>query len=214
MTQVKICGLCRPEDAAAAAAAGASYAGVVLAPGRLRTQTPSEAARILDAAGPLRRVGVFVDARPHEIERVATSLRLDTVQLHGAESVELVAALRAAGPWTVWKAVRVTDRAAAAEGVRRYGGVADGIVLDGGAGGAGVAFDWTAAAGLRAEMPPDCLLVVAGGLGPHNVGAAVDALSPAVVDVSSGVETSPGVKSYELMAAFVAAARRASPAGR
>lgn len=205
MIAAKICGLCRPEDAAAAAAAGARYAGVVLAPGRVRTQSLVDAARILEAAGTLRRVGVFVNPTLDAVVKAAEQLRLDVVQLHGAESVELVEAVRAAGSWSVWKAVPVT--AAADEALVRYGGAADGMLLDGGAGGEGVAFEWSARAHARELLPPGCTLVVAGGLNPHNVTEAMRLLVPDVVDVSSGVETSPGVKSAAAIRAFVAATR-------
>jgi phosphoribosylanthranilate isomerase len=92
---VKICGVCTPADAALAAAAGAACVGVILAPGRGRSRSLSEAAAIFEAAGASRRVGVFVDAAAEVVLTAAAALALDVVQLHGDESPELAAALRA-----------------------------------------------------------------------------------------------------------------------
>ena len=209
MVHVKICGVCRADDARAAGNAGADWVGVILAPGRTRSQTVGQAAVIFDATE-ARRVGVFVDAEPAEVAAAARALALDAVQLHGDEPVDVVRRTRDAVACEVWKALRVRDVADYVRGAGTYGREVDALVLDGwspGAhGGAGVGFDWSAVA--AAHVPGGARLVVAGGLTPANVAAAVALLRPAMVDVSSGVEEVPGRKSHAEIHAFIAAARR------
>jgi phosphoribosylanthranilate isomerase len=205
---VKVCGVCRAEDARVAVEAGAACIGVILAPGRLRSRTAAQAAAIFESVA-ARRVGVFVDAEAGEVAEAARRLSLDAVQLHGDESVDLVKRIRAAIDCDVWKALRVRDGAGLAHAAHAYGSAADALLLDGwspGAhGGAGVRFDWSAVA--AAGMPAGVPLIVAGGLTAENVAAAVALLRPSMVDVSSGVETAPGRKSAEKIHAFIAAAR-------
>jgi phosphoribosylanthranilate isomerase len=205
---VKVCGLCRPEDARVAADAGAAWIGVILAPGRSRSQTVAQAGVIFDRAA-ARRVGVFVDAPAAAVAEAAGALSLDAVQLHGDESPAEVQKLRSLVACEIWKAVRVRDAAAAAADARAYAGMVDAVLLDGWSpvahGGAGVRFDWSAVA--AADAPAGVRLIVAGGLAPDNVAEAVALLRPSMVDVSSGVESAPGVKSAEKIHAFVAAAR-------
>lgn len=213
--RVKVCGLTRREDAAAAEAAGAHYLGVILAPGRIRSVTAAAAARILGESA-RSRVGVFVDAEADEMAAAAREARLDVLQLHGDEPPALCADLRGAG-YTVWKALRPRSADEFAEGAARYDGVVDALLVDGWSaadhGGTGARFPWAAVAARRAAVrgagPP---LVAAGGLRPDNVAEAVRILSPHAVDVSSGVERAPGIKDHALVAAFVAAALRAAPA--
>ena len=215
MTQVKICGVCRAEDAVTADRLGASYIGVILAPGRSRTQTDSSAAAIF-AASSARRVGVFVDAAPSEIARVARALSLDVVQLHGEETAADVRALSRDG-LEVWKAVRVRAPSDVLHAVERFQDGASGLLLEGwsvaGQGGVGARFDWEAAAEARAQIPAAIRLIVAGGLTPANVARVVDLLGPDVVDVSSGVEEALGVKSHEQVHSFIAAVRGAEVQG-
>ena len=210
MTEFKVCGVCRPEDAAAAVAAGAAYVGVILAPGRRRTQSIANAATIYDAA-PVRRVGVFVDAGADEVARAARQLELDIVQLHGDESPTVVTQLQDRG-FEVWKAVRVRTPQEILDAAQRYG-AAQALLLDGwsvqGHGGVGASFDWETAASVRRQLSPGLRIVVAGGLTPENVARAVELLAPDVADVSSGVEEEPGVKSAARMQAFADAVRRA-----
>lgn len=207
---VKVCGVCRAEDARVAVEAGAACIGVVLAPGRTRSQTTVRAAAILASVG-VRRVGVFVDADAGTVAEAVRALSLDAVQLHGDEPAELVLRIRDAVACEVWKALRVRDAAAFARQADAYAGAVDALLLDGWSadapGGAGVRFDWgaVAAAGIPADVP----LIVAGGLTPENVAAAVSLLQPAMVDVSSGVEAKPRRKSPEKIHAFIAAARGA-----
>jgi phosphoribosylanthranilate isomerase len=207
---VKICGLTRRSDAERAAEAGASYGGAILASGNKRSITP-EAASALFAELPLLRVGVFVDATIDEMRRAARTARLDVLQLHGSETAAVATALREAGGWRIWKAIRLRDPDELARAVDDYAHAVDGLHIEGwsplAAGGTGTSFDWDALA-MRRELVPDSLpLVVAGGLNPDNVARASALLRPAVVDVSSGVELSPGVKDPAAVTAFVAAAR-------
>lgn len=220
--EVKICGVCRAEDARLAALAGASWIGVILAPGRSRSQTVEQAAAIFDAAvaaresSPPRRVGVFVDASVDVVAGAARMLGLDAVQLHGDESLELVRSIRGAVACEVWKAVRVRGPADVTHAAHTYASDVDALLLDGWSagvhGGAGVKFDWNAVAGSRGggvDVGDGLRLIVAGGLTPDNVEDAVRLLRPSVVDVSSGVEAAPGRKSPEKIHAFIAAARGA-----
>jgi phosphoribosylanthranilate isomerase len=210
--EVKICGLTRREDAEAAVAAGAGYAGVVLAPGGRRSVSPSTAAALL-AGLEVTKVGVFVDASRDELQAAAVEAGLDVLQLHGDEPPELLRRLRAEGRWRLWKAVRPRRVEELLEALERYAGVADGLLLDGyspGAhGGTGSRFPWEEVAAHRGRIPPELPLVVAGGLDPMNVARAVSLLRPAVVDVSSGVESAPGIKDGAAVHAFVRAARGA-----
>jgi len=209
--EVKICGLTRRMDAELAAASGARYGGAILAPGGKRSIT-AEAAADLFQDLPLRRVGVFVDADPAAVRLAAETAGLDVLQLHGSESAEDARELRAAGPWKVWKAIRLRDPDDLTRAVDEYAADVDGLLLDGWSpdapGGTGTSFDWDALASRRADVPDTLRLIVAGGLNPGNVGRAVSLLRPAVVDVSSGVELSPGVKDAAAIPAFIAAASR------
>jgi phosphoribosylanthranilate isomerase len=206
---VKVCGLTRPEDAAAAADAGAGYLGVILAPGGPRTVAPGDGA-VIFADLPVQRVGVFVDATADELRRGAEKARLDVLQLHGDEPPELAAALRDAG-FMVWKALRPRSGDELAAGLVHYLGAVDAILLDGWSaaarGGTGTRFPWREVAERLAEMPAETMLVAAGGLRPDNVAEAATLLRPQVVDVSSGVERAPGVKDHAAVRAFVATVR-------
>lgn len=212
--KVKICGLCRAEDATHAVVAGATHVGVVLVPGSPREQTLESAAEILASAGGAKRVGVFVDAAPDAVLLAGESLKLDVLQLHGGESPDRVADLAGAGPWSVWKAVRPRTEAELDEALRLYGPVADGLLVDGysgaGAGGVGARFPWEVLEAVRERVPQGLLLGVAGGLGPDNVGQAVRRLKPGLVDVSSGVEAELCRKDPAKVTAFVAAALAAA----
>jgi phosphoribosylanthranilate isomerase len=206
---VKVCGLTRHEDAAAAAGAGARYLGVILAPGGRRTVAPGDGAVIFGNLD-VQRVGVFVNAPADALRRAAEAARLDVLQLHGDEPPELAAALRGEG-FTVWKALRPRSGDELAAGLVLYGGAVDAILLDGWSaearGGTGTAFPWREVAERLAELPPETMLVAAGGLRPENVAEAASILRPQVVDVSSGVERAPGVKDHAAVRAFVAAVR-------
>lgn len=205
--EAKICGLCRREDARAAAEAGAHYLGVVFAPGA-RRRTLEQARVIFDDLAP-RRVGVFVDAELPELLKVATALELDTVQLHGSEDPEYCARIREAGAWAVWKAVRIRNEADLPEALARYPGCVDGLLLEGhserGHGGVGARFRWALARQARARWPAGLRLILAGGLDPGNVAEAIESVRPDVVDVSSGVEREVGRKDRRAIRAFLEA---------
>ncbi|MDO8847602.1 MAG: phosphoribosylanthranilate isomerase [Coriobacteriia bacterium] len=209
-TRIKICGLTRPEDAAAAVAAGADAVGVVLAPSR-RQLTIDQAAEVLADVPPfVARVGVFVDAHADDVWEAVSRLELTAVQFHGDEAPETCEM----APAPVIKALRVGPGFGIAS-TDAYRGVVSALLLDtlvaGEAGGTGVAFDWYAVAGRLPEWAP---VVLAGGLGPENVAEAVRALRPYTVDVSSGVESAPGVKDHRLIEEFVAAVRGADGEAR
>ncbi len=205
---MKVCGLTRREDALVAARSGAAYLGVVLAPGGKRTVGFDLAARLLDGID-TRRVGVFVDADPENLHRCGEALSLSVLQLHGDETPEQVREA-AAGPWRVWKAVRIRTADDFLRAAERFSDSADGLLLDGwhpaARGGTGTPFPWEAIAEHRAKLPSHVSLVAAGGLRADNVALACALLHPAVVDVSSGVEHAPGIKDPDAIRAFVAAA--------
>ena len=209
MTAVKVCGLTRHEDARAASEAGAAFLGAVLAPGGRRTVTPG-AAGVIFGDLPARRVGVFVDASLEELEASARAAGLDVLQLHGDETPELAAELRARG-WTVWKALRPRTGAEFAAEAPRWAGAVDALLLDGfsaaARGGTGASFPWAEVAAQRAALPPGVALIAAGGLRPGNVAEAAGILHPDVVDVSSGVESSPGIKDADAIRRFIQAAK-------
>ncbi len=201
-TRVKICGLTRTIDAEFAARQGADALGVVFASGPRQLDIASAAEVLAALPAGVQRVGVFADHALEFIEEAMERCRLDWVQLHGHETAELAAALSA----NVIKAVRLSG-AADLERARDY--PADAFLLDAPAadrrlGGTGQVFDWSEAE----HLPwPRSKVIVAGGLDPQNVGAAVERLRPGGVDVSSGVEAAPGVKDHALTAAFIAAVR-------
>ena len=204
---VKVCGITSPEDGVAATEAGADAIGLVFWPESPRAVTPERARAIVEPLPPfVVRVGVFVDASRDEMARVADAAGLDMLQLHGAEPPESLAGL----PRRALKAVRVGD-GFAPEDALRYAGKAAGILgdtrLPGGTplpGGTGVPFDWSLVRGLAKQVR---FLMLAGGLSPSNVAAAIRAVRPHGVDVSSGVESAPGRKDPERVKAFVDAVR-------
>jgi phosphoribosylanthranilate isomerase len=201
---VKICGITSIPDARVAVEAGADALGFVFWPGSPRHVSIEEAARI--AAGIpsfVTRVGVFVDASRDELTRAAEEVGLDVLQLHGAEPPAALLGL----PRRALKALRVGPDFAP-EAALRYVEAGAGLLLDSHRderpGGTGTAFDWSRVKGLRDRVP---FLVLAGGLTPDNVRDAIEAVRPHGVDVSSGVESSPGRKDPARVRAFVEAAR-------
>lgn len=197
---VKICGITSPQDASLAERAGADAIGMIFVSGSKREVDLGRAGAIASAVGPfVTKVGVFRDAPVGDVREAVRRLRLDAVQLHGTEGPDVVAALRPDVLVIKALAFRLDLELETAEG---YG--ADAILLDGVVAGSGETFDWEAAkrfAGLSR-------LIVAGGLDPSNVAAAVAALRPYAVDVASGVEASPGVKDPVRLREFVARAKR------
>ena len=209
---MKFCGLTRAADAARAASLGAAYLGVIFAGGP-RHRTAAEARAIFEGAagvGRVGRVGVFGVQSAPEIAAVAEEAGLDVVQLHGESGPALVGALRMLFRGQVWRVQRLRGDVesgalrAAATGVDAL--VLDALV-DGQLGGTGVTLDWQSVArALDGAGRPE-RLILAGGLRPDNVGEAVRLVAPDVVDVSSGVESAPGIKDHERMRAFFNAAQ-------
>ena len=214
MPAVKICGLKRPGDAAFAAASGARYVGAILAGGP-RLVTPAGARAVFEQAGTATRVVVVGHEPVDDIVRGAMAAGADIVQLHGDPSPRMVQDLRERWPGGIWAALRVPPGAFDAERAAALFAVADGVVLDafvpGALGGTGVSIDWTALQlplrALRDSHEATALLVLAGGLTPENVAMGSRMLVPDVVDVSSGVEVSPGIKDQARVRRFIAAAR-------
>lgn len=207
MAEIKYCGLTRREDAAFAGELGAAYLGVIFAGGP-RMLTAERAAEVLDGCrSGARRVGVFGAGRPDEIARIARDARLDVVQLHADPTAADVAAVRGETGARVWAVVRVT--ATLPPGIDELFRGADAVLIDarvpGSLGGSGVAVDWEALRPQLVARPGSGRVVLAGGLTPENVARAVVALCPDVVDVSSGVESAPGIKDHARMRAFAAA---------
>ena len=212
MVELKFCGLTRAADAACAVSLGAAYLGTIFAGGP-RLRTASEARAIFDgvaSAGSVQRVGVFGAQPASEITAIAVEAGLHVVQLHGESGPSLVEALRRSFSGEIWRVMRV--RGAAHPGALRAAAAGvEGLVLDahvdGQLGGTGVTLDWgTLAAALDAAGRP-ARLILAGGLTSANVGEAVRLVAPDVVDVSSGVESAPGIKDHVRMRAFFSAAQ-------
>jgi phosphoribosylanthranilate isomerase len=206
MTRVKVCGITNLEDALAALEAGADMLGFNFYARSPRHVTP-EAARLIIEKLPagVSCVGVFVnESASASVERAARVSGLGAVQLHGDETPEFCRSLRGL---TTIKALRVGP-GYRAESAARF--ETDAVLLDAYSadawGGTGHTFDWSLAARTREAVPQ---LLLAGGLKPDNVAAAVEAVRPYAVDVCSGVETSPGRKSAELMRRFVERVREA-----
>jgi phosphoribosylanthranilate isomerase len=196
--KVKVCGITRPEDAMAAEELGVDAIGMIFAASKRRVDEAA-ASEVAGSVGPfVVKVGVFRDQPLDEVLRVSSRLRLDVVQLHGREDAGFAAAVRQEVP-----VVRAVSAEEAPTPTALAGYPADAFLLDAREPGAGQAFDWSIAAAWRGHPR----LVVAGGLTPRNVADAIRALAPYAVDVSSGVESSPGVKDRRLMAEFVMAAR-------
>jgi phosphoribosylanthranilate isomerase len=204
----------RPQDAALAAEIGATYIGVVFADGPRRI-TPHEARVVLDAAGVgVKRVGVFGTNDPDEIERASDDARLDVVQLHADPTNNDVSSIRLKFRGDVWAAIRIAGNhiPPAAELLFQ---TADAIVLDAKSekrlGGTGKALPWSDLTLDLARDRGSAAVVLAGGLNPKNVVTAIRTLAPDVVDVSSGVESAPGIKDPWLMREFYVAATGSNP---
>jgi phosphoribosylanthranilate isomerase len=213
---VKICGLTDAAGVDACVLAGADLIGLVFAPKSPRVLTPARAAALAERAAGTALVGLFQDAALSEIEEALEAVPLDLLQLHGQEKEDEVATIGAGFGLPIVKAIGV-----ASEGdlYRAAGMPADLALYDAkpppgaeAGGGHGAAFDWRILSA-AASRPP---WLLAGGLTPDNVAEAIDACAPlpgfAGVDVSSGVEVAPGVKSPALIARFVGAARAAMAA--
>lgn len=206
---MKICGLRTPADVTAVARAGAAYAGFVFFAKSPRNVTLPEARLAALAAPPgLAKVALTVDADDATLDAIVEAVPLDMLQLHGHESPDRVAQVRARYRLPVMKAIGLADESDL-PAIFAFSTVADQILIDAkpprGAdlpGGNGLAFDWRLLAGRRWLRP----WILAGGLTAENVAEAVRLTGARQVDVSSGVESAPGVKDAARIAAFVAAA--------
>jgi phosphoribosylanthranilate isomerase len=201
MTKVKICGITSLDDALLAAEAGADALGFVFFEKSPRNVEPERAARIIAALPPfVQVVGLFVNAELQYVNETADRCGLDIVQLHGEESPDYCRAVRR----RVMKALRV-------QGMESLAPMAEyqvaGFVLDAYSpnayGGTGATFDWECAIAAKEKGT----VILAGGLGPDNVAAAVAKVAPYGVDVSSGVEHSPGQKDPEKVRQFIRKAK-------
>lgn len=213
MTRIKVCGITRPCDAVACSEAGVDAIGLVFA--RSPRQVTIRQARSIVAELPpyVSAVGVFVNAKADSIRRTVFEAGLSEVQLHGDEPPALVLTLKGL---RVIKALRVRSRTFLDELQRFAKDGIGGVLLDAfspmARGGSGRRFDWDLVAGARDAgaldgAPP---IILAGGLTAQNVRSAIRRLHPWGVDVSTGVESTPGLKSAEKISRFVAAVRQVS----
>jgi phosphoribosylanthranilate isomerase len=196
--RIKVCGMTRPDDAAAAARLGVDAVGLVFYPKSPR-YLGVEQAKALVAGVPafVTVTALFLDPTRAEVQSVLDRVRVELLQFHGSEAPDFC---RSFGRPYI-KAVPMGSRADLADYARRYPDAAA-LLIDshatGAKGGTGVSFDWSSVP--KVEGPP---LILAGGLRPENVGTAIRTVRPYGVDVSSGVESAPGIKDMHKLAAFV-----------
>ena len=210
-TAIKICGITTPQALDAAIKARADYAGFVFFPPSPRYLSSTDAAALgARAEGRIKRVGLFVDASDAAIAEAVAAASLDALQLHGSETPARAAQLRAQFGLPVWKVLTVAAKADV-ERAQAYAGAADLILFDaktpkGSAlpGGMGLSFDWNLVANWKGSMAWG----LAGGLAAGNVAEAIRLTAAPLVDTSSGVESAPGVKDVDKIAAFCKAARQ------
>jgi phosphoribosylanthranilate isomerase len=210
VTLIKICGLTEPATLDAAVAAGCDHVGFVFFPRSPRHLDFDRAAGLAARVpGTVKRVGVFVDPDDGLLEIAIRAGRLDALQLHGEEPPARVADVKRRFGLEVWKAVPVRTRGDI-EAARAYRGSADRLLFDAKApkgadlpGGNGLRFDWRLLEGTSIGMPWG----LSGGLDPASVADAIGATGAPLVDVSSGVEDAPGVKSADKIKAFIKAVR-------
>ncbi|MDE1968034.1 MAG: phosphoribosylanthranilate isomerase [Alphaproteobacteria bacterium] len=204
----KICGLSTPDTVAAAVAGGARFVGFVFFPPSPRNLSPAQVAPLIRGvpAG-VTRVGVFVDPDDDLLKRVLAAAPLDLVQLHGDETPERVAQIKQRFGKKTMKAIKVAGESDL-DAAPRYYGVADWLMFDARPpkaatrpGGNALAFDWELVRARQWPLP----WMLSGGLTPANVAEAVRIARATVVDVSSGVESAPGVKDVAKIGAFLAA---------
>jgi phosphoribosylanthranilate isomerase len=208
--EVKICGLKTPETLDAAIAGGASHIGLNFFSKSPRSISGEQArALVARAAGRVKIVGLFVDPEPQFIDAIRVDVRLDIIQLHGEERPALVAQIAQRQGLETWKAipVRTSDDLRDAS---KYRGSAHRILYDAKPpkdaplpGGTGLRFDWGLLDGFVHPLP----WILAGGLTPGNLREAISVTKADMLDVSSGVETSPGVKHVDKIAAFLQASQ-------
>lgn len=212
---IKICGLSTPQTLDAAIAAGADMVGLVFHPKSPRYVTLATAKSLAERArGRAEIVALTVDWTPEQALELVEALSPDLLQLHGRETPEQVAAVAAATRRPVMKAIGISS-GSDLSALRGFSEIGARLLLDAKApkdaaypGGHGRPFDWT----LLAELDPGLSFMLGGGLDPANVAEAIAIARPSGVDVSSGVESAPGVKDVGRIEAFVRAAREAAAA--
>ena len=208
-TAIKICGISTPEALDAAVAAEADFVGLVFFPPSPRhVDTYAAAALAARGGGKIGRVGLFVDADDGLLRDAIGAGRLDAVQLHGEETPERVAQVKERFGLPVWKALPVATEKDIQK-AEAYRGVADLLLFDAKTpkdaalpGGMGLRFDWALLSGWRGKTGWG----LAGGLSPANVAQAIAETGAPLVDTSSGVESAPGIKDVDKIAAFCRAA--------
>jgi phosphoribosylanthranilate isomerase len=206
-TEIKFCGLTRAEDAREAAALGAAYVGVILADGPRRLSVQKASTVLEDLPQSVRRVGVFADSTPNAVVESAARLGLRAVQLHVGFSVTDVSQIRDTFDGEIWSVLRLRNGDVPQSAAELFE-LADAVLLDahvsGQLGGTGVTLPWQDLPAKLRELrgARRAKLVLAGGLRPDNVAEAIRLLRPDIVDVSSGVETAPGIKDHARMRAF------------
>ncbi|TPK48755.1 phosphoribosylanthranilate isomerase [Mesorhizobium sp. B2-5-4] len=209
---IKICGLKTDQAMAAALAGGASHVGFIFFPKSPRYVEPAEAGRLREAArGKALAVAVTVDASDAVLDEIVEKMQPDMLQLHGSETPERVTELKARHGLPVMKALPLSE-AADLDRIRSFIGVADRFLFDAKPpkgselpGGNGVVFDWRILAGLDAGID----YMLSGGLNAANIGDALRLANPPAIDISSGVESVPGVKDPALIEQFFRAVRAA-----
>jgi len=211
---VKICGLSTPETVTAALDGGADLVGFVFYPKSPRNVSPAKAKELaLIARGRARIVALIVDAEDGLVDEIAREVDPDLFQAHGAETPERIGEIRARTGKPVIKAIKIRTEADVAE-ARAYDQTAALILYDAKApetlthalpGGNGIAFDWQ----LLGSGQAASAFILSGGLNPGNVASAIKVTGAGIVDVSSGVEKSPGIKDITLIREFIAAAKAA-----
>lgn len=208
-TRIKICGIRDEEALFAAADAGADAVGFVFHPASQRFIEPEEAWELVGMLPPfVASVGLFVNAPVEKFMAMEEACPTTFTQLHGNEKLDIV---KQCGPGVI-KAVKF-DKATIAEDLGRWDAVdeVDAILVDGSSGGAGETFEWSALADVKHRTSKP--LIIAGGLTPANVAEAIRIVRPWGVDVSSGVESSPGEKDTRLIEQFCRAVMKADAAG-
>lgn len=205
---IKICGLSTPDTVGAAIRAGASHVGFVSFPKSPRHVAPEQMRALAAIAPHVNRVGVVVDPDDELLAELVATGGLTALQLHGKETPARAAAIRQRFGLPVWKAISVKTAADIAAS-STYAGAADMLLFDaktpdGAAlpGGMGLRFDWTLLRGIHPVLPWG----LSGGLGPDNVAEALKISGAPLIDVSSGVESAPGIKAVDKIIAFCEAA--------
>lgn len=203
-TRIKVCGTTTIHDAREAIDGGVDALGFIFVESSPRYISPEKVREITMELPPfIHFVGVFLDQDPVEIKEISRYCNLTTIQLHGKETPDYCQALRkATSPCTIIKAFRIGVESVA-DDLQKYNDCVDGFLLDtyvqGQEGGTGEVFDWSIIKSLKLQLP----FMLAGGLTPENVEAAVSSVRPYGIDVNSGVEKEPGVKDHEKLFSLI-----------